>query len=431
MVDGCYEADECVPKDISDAGALCDGNCPITCDPVTEILCDGTTIYHGPKAGCKNDDSCAVKARDVTGQYCNDNSDSHGCPLTCKDDEHLCPTRTHADNCKEQATCTPCSKDNEGNCCPPSSDCPALCQPHEVECQTGGEDMEGCALPSSCIVQERDFYGELCSVHCPGTCNTGQILCPGGRDDTGCVLPPTCQPLATKLWGEDKGGWCPGFCPVDCQDWEILCSSVQDPCDGCPTEPVCKPRAKNDNGVNCPTESASHDCDISCKTLEAENTICAAYEDTSNPGCKQALMCLARTTGTDGNVCPAHSVCPKVCDSNNEIKCSQGFDDNDCKESDLCIKVPRDENDQPCMDFACPVNCDEEAERYCAGQDAINDNGQLCPLASYCVDRPLDNNGYRCSGHCTPACGAGMVVDWPTGGDIRGCPIAPVCLLES
>ena len=112
MVDGCYEEDICVAKGVSDSGAICDGNCPIMCEPTTEIKCDGTTIYHGPKAGCQNDDSCKEKARDVNGEYCPDNSDSHGCPITCPDDHHECPTRTNTDGCKEQPSCTPCSKDN-------------------------------------------------------------------------------------------------------------------------------------------------------------------------------------------------------------------------------------------------------------------------------------------------------------------------------
>jgi len=427
MIDGCMEADKCVLKGkTTDDSAYCDGNCPIKCKD-SEKLCDGTIIYGGEKDGCFNDDTCVHKAVDVNGQYCPDSSDSHGCPHTCPPDTHQCPTRTNPDNCKEQAVCTPCSKDNEDKCCPPASDCPALCQPHEKECQTPGTDDNGCPLPPVCIVQERDYYGELCEVYCPGVCNDDQILCPGGRDENGCKESPICEPLSRKLWGEDVGELCPGFCPADCKDWETYCSSVRDPCDGCPTEPVCKPTAQDTNKINCPPESASHGCDISCKTLDGFETICAAYEDPAAPGCLKQLTCQPRTTGKDGSLCPSHSVCPKECASD-EKQCTTGFDANDCKLEDLCIPVPKDSNfGQDCLDFECPPVCDEEVQKYCQGNYVSKPNGQLCPERDYCVDRPLDNNSIRCPGHCTPECGPGMVARSQTGKDARGCPLSDVC----
>merc|ERR1712200_143613 len=136
-------------------------------------------------------------------------------------------------------------------------------------------------------------------------------MCPGDRDDTGCQEPAFCEPLSKKLWGDDAGDWCPGFCPADCKDWEQIC--------------------------------ASHGCSISCKTLDGLETICAAYEDPTKPGCQEKLTCLARSTGTDGSLCPSHSVCPKKC-GQNEKQCAQGYDDNQCKEEDLCIPVPLDTN---------------------------------------------------------------------------------------
>jgi len=423
--DGCYEADICVPKGEALSGVLCDGNCPVKCDPTVEILCDGTPIYHGPKAGCKNDDTCKEKARDVNGEYCHDSSASHECPIECKDDEHACPPRTGSDNCKEQATCTKCTKNNDGECCPQASDCPALCKPHEKQCIPPGEE-NGCPKPPVCIVQERDFYGDLCTVHCPGVCNENQIMCPGDRTDTGCPMPPTCQPVGKKLWGDDKGGDCPGFCPAHCQDYEITCAAVQDPCDGCPTEPRCKPKAKNVNGIYCPSESASHGCDISCKTLDGESTVCAAYADDTEPGCKERLICLARSKGTDGKLCPEHSVCAKKCAAN-EKKCPQGFDDNDCKNEDTCVVVPLDQHEKPCLDFKCSPKCDEEVQKYCQGQYQYNERSQFCPLVDYCVERPLDKNDIRCPGHCQPECGDGYEIVQQTGNDGRGCPLQAVC----
>lgn len=424
-VDGCWELDKCVPKDISDSGALCDGNCPITCNPVTEILCDGTKIYDGPKSGCFNDDQCVDKKRDCNGEFCKDSSASHGCPIVCKENEHACQPRFDECNCMEQATCTPCTL-VDGKCCPPASDCPALCKPHEKECTPPGTDENGCPKPKVCVVQERDYYGELCQVHCPGVCNEHQIMCPGDRDDTGCPLPPTCHPIAKKQWGDDKGADCPGFCPAYCQDWEIACAAVQDPCDGCPTEPVCKPRAKNANQIYCPDESASHGCDISCKTLDGESTICPANDDETSPGCKEAKVCMVRNTGKDGKLCPEHSVCNKKC-GKREKKCTQGMDSNDCRNEDHCVPYPQDQNGQDCLDFQCSPDCNEEIQKYCQGAYKLNENNQLCPLVDYCVDRPLDNNGHRCPGHCQPECNEGYEVVQQTGTDARGCLLGPVC----
>ena len=427
MIDGCYDADVCVPKGkTTDESTYCDGNCPITCKD-SEILCDGQIIYGGEKDGCKAEDICKQKARDNNGVYCPDASDSHECPITCPDDSHLCPTRLNPDGCKEQATCTPCTYDIFDDCCPQASDCPALCQPHEEECEESGWDDNGCPIPPTCVVVERDYYGFPCPVHCPGECNSGQIECPGGRDEDGCIKPSFCVPLAKKLWGDDAGAWCPGFCPPDCKDWENHCSSVQDPCDGCPTEPVCKPKAKDSNGIYCPSQSASHGCSISCKTLDGMETICASYEDPANPGCLEPLTCLPRTKGTDGALCPSHSVCPKRCRSN-EKQCVQGIDANGCKEEDLCIPKPLDVLlGQPCLDFECPPKCDEENQKYCQGQYQINSNGQLCPQRDYCVDRQLDYNNIMCPGHCLPDCPEGQVGREQSGLDERGCPLPGVC----
>ena len=425
--DGCKEPDICVPIFEPDTGAICEGNCPVKCDLVTEAKCDGTQIYEGPKAGCMNSDSCIPKARNVNGEYCPERSDSHGCPVSCPDDHHNCPTRTNSDGCKEQATCTQCTRGYDAECCPSYSNCPALCQPNEKECKVVGEDDNGCPLPPTCVVQDRDFYGDLCTVYCPGLCNDGQILCAGGRNDVGCQEPSYCLPLSKKLWGDDEGSWCPGFCPAECKDWEQMCDSVQDPCDGCPTEPVCKPKAKDINGIFCPPLSASHGCSISCKTLEGEETLCAAYEDPTAAGCKEPLTCLPRTIGVDGNLCPSHSVCPSKC-GDAEKQCSQGYDGNDCKQEDLCIPVPTDAaTGQPCLDFECPPSCNEDVEKYCQGQYKYRENGQLCPLKDYCVSRPLDMMGIRCPGHCLPECAEGSEPKPQSDVDMRGCPLPAVC----
>ena len=427
MVDGCYEADICVPKGkTTDESSYCDGHCPVKCQD-SEILCDGQIIYGGEKDGCKAEDTCKPKARDNNGIYCPNSSDSHECPITCPEDHHKCPTRFLPNGCKEQAGCVECTLDIFDECCPQASDCPALCQPHEEECEAAGWDDNGCPIPPTCVVVERDFYGLPCPVYCPGECNDGQIECPGGRDENGCEKPPHCVPLSKKLWGDDAGAWCAGFCPPHCKDWEIHCTSVEDPCDGCPTEGVCRPKAKSSNGIYCPLSSASHGCEISCKTLDGLETLCAAYEDSTNPGCLETLTCLPRSTGSDGTLCPSYSVCPKKCTSN-EIQCVQGFNENGCKEDDLCIPMPEDAyTGQPCLDFECPPKCDETVQKYCQGQLQVNNFGQLCPQRDYCVDIPFDKNGIRCQGFCQPDCAPGQKARSQSGLDDRGCPLPGIC----
>ena len=423
---GCYGAAVVVPIKKNDLGYQCAVHRPKVCDPLHEVKCDADTIQDGTQIGCETDEICKPKERATNGEFCPDESDSHGCPITCPEDHEKCPTRTLESGCKEQARCTPCKKDKNGECCPTSSNCPALCQPHQRECIEYGEDDNGCPLPRVCVDVTRDYYGDLCPVYCPGKCEKNQIRCEGQESNKGCPSPPFCVPVPKKLWGDDDGEWCPAFCPVYCKEWEQLCESVQDPCDGCPTEAVCKPKAKDENGIYCPVESASHGCDISCKTLDGLETICAAYDDPAAPGCKERLTCLARPTGNDGRLCPSLSVCPKKC-ARYEKQCATGYDEHGCKLPDACIAYPVDDIGQQCLDFECPPKCDEEVEKYCQGAYKFNSLGQLCPERDYCIDRPLDKNGNRCPGHCDPTCVGGFQLKSSTGVDKRGCPLAATC----
>ena len=180
---GCFDPDACIPIDTNENGFQCDGHCPIMCDPWYEVKCDGTEIYHGPQAGCKNKDSCKEKARNPNGEFCPGESDSHGCPMTCPDDHDICPTLTDLNTgCKEQARCIPCKKNNNGDCCPSVSNCHVLCQPGQQECAQIGEDDNGCPLPRTCMDVNRDFYGDMCPVYCPGECEEWQIYCEGIND---------------------------------------------------------------------------------------------------------------------------------------------------------------------------------------------------------------------------------------------------------
>merc|ERR1712154_737650 len=119
-----------------------------------------------------------------------------------------------------------------------------------------------------------------------------------------------------------------GYCPSQCLTHEILCPSQLDPCNGCPTEEVCREAIKDKNGIFCPGKeiegldsqdtslrkggylSFSHNCPKLCREEEGE-VLCPAYEDEN--GCKPEAECMMRTTDDNGDWCPSHSVCQKQC----------------------------------------------------------------------------------------------------------------------
>ena len=179
---GCMEDDVCIPKEESDNGMECPGRCPVYCDPWVEILCTGQIIYHGPKSGCFNEDECRPLAKGVTGETCPIESDDHGCPITCPEPEYVkCAPQYGENGCKKGAICEKKEVGKDGEYCPDNSVCPTVCEPYELRCNQTGVDDNGCTLPDLCIVQERNFAGEFCEVHCPPQCDPeNEILCPGG-----------------------------------------------------------------------------------------------------------------------------------------------------------------------------------------------------------------------------------------------------------
>ena len=134
---GCKEPDICVTKGTDFSGAPCNGNCPIKCDPLHEVVCDGQIVYedyvrdrmtrmkeYGDdwnrdiSPGCRGPNVCRTRAKDINGNFCPDASDSHGCPVTCTENQVLCPTGIDTMGCKGQALCYKRTTDRNGNFCP-------------------------------------------------------------------------------------------------------------------------------------------------------------------------------------------------------------------------------------------------------------------------------------------------------------------------
>jgi len=393
---GCKEEDVCVLRQTSNKGELCPGTCPVECQN-GEILCDGTTDYSDTiYQGCEGQDVCHVKAKDETGVYCPPDSASHLCPKACPPEEVLCDPYETPLGCKGPYTCETRSKDDMDEYCPSTADCPVHCKTNEYNCPTG-EDENGCKLPDQCIEKERGFDGELCPFHCPEECNEGQLFCAGGIDETGCKVASQCRDKEEHKWGPgaetEPKAECPGYCPSQCLTHEILCPSQLDPCNGCPTEEVCREAIKDKNGIFCPGKeiegldsqdtslrkggylSFSHNCPKLCREEEGE-VLCPAYEDEN--GCKPEAECMMRTTDDNGDWCPSHSVCQK--------QCPKGF-----------------------------LLCEYET---------VDSKG--CKVEPSCIYKGKNNNDLYCAGHCPPICSGGETLVSP-GYDADGCELPSLC----
>lgn len=408
---GCAVVDTCVAKGTDNHGELCPGTCPVHCSE-TDILCVGPIESNG----CKMTDVCHPKARDTNGEFCPDDSASHNCPVSCMENEALCPGYTTALGCKGTDECKEKTKDAAGEFCPDTSVCRTPCKLHEISCP-GGIDIIGCKKPDTCLPRGRDFNDELCPVHCPGECTETELMCPGETNTNGCKDPDACAGRGTKSCGPNIGDLCPGHCPVQCGQHEIKCPSQLDPCDCCETEEVCRVKAKNINGEDCPDDSDSHDCPRYCDELNGQ-VLCPAYED--NLGCKPRALCMAKSLGADGRECPSYSVCPKECGSE-EMLCADGVDSNNCKNADRCLPRGRSHDLELCP-IQCPPVC-LESQVKCEGQ--IRANG--CKDIDSCVDKVFGNDGAQCRTVCPVSCSATETVVAGTV-DENGCPTVDTCV---
>jgi len=368
---GCPEADICVPK--------CVEECPVTCGD-EEIKCKGTNDC---TTNCVDRDTCKPLVPDVNGEACPADSGSHGCPIQCCAPDIVCPGEKDAVGCLEPSTCESTSTGMDGATCPEHSDCPTICEPYEVKCPNDNVDANNCKLKDHCIKQERDYDGELCTVHCPKECNDNEVHCPGLRNEMGCFEEDQCITRAIKTKGSDAGGLCPGWCPPLCLHGEIKCPSQVDPCDGCPTEEICVDAATSVDNEFCSTDpvsfSASHGCPKICDYTIGK-VACAPADNPT--GCLGPVECYqrpetSRSTADVKEWCPEHSVCPSNCASD-EIACNYGIDERGCQEATLCRPKGRDLDDELCPGV-CPPTCLASEILTSSGTD-----NKGCELASTC-----------------------------------------------
>jgi len=408
---GCQEVDICVQKGKNSNDDVCSGSCPVECQN-SEIHCVGPILPDG----CKMADVCHPKAKNIEGENCPLNSASHDCAVSCSADETLCPGHANALGCKAPDACKAKTKDESGEFCPATSVCHTPCKMNEISC-AGGMDVNGCKKPDECHPMGRDNQGNLCETHCPGECNEDEVFCPGQLNSDDCKGADICTPRGTKSCGPDVGGECNGFCPVECSANEIKCSTQLDPCDCCPTEEVCRPAAKNIHGVFCDANSASHNCPMICDEQNGE-VLCPGYED--ELGCKGNSVCIKRAADSEGNVCPAHSVCPIQC-GGSEMLCPDGLDHTGCKNADRCLARGSNVDGNLCP-IQCPPVCNDETQVLCTGE--IQENG--CTGGDVCVAKLIGNDGAQCKTICPITCEA-TEIKVPGGEDENGCPKEDTC----
>ena len=421
---GCTGPDTCEFKELDTTGEFCHGTCPVQCKE-EEIVCQGQNDID---KGCRSSDTCVSKAKDVNGNYCPDNSQSHGCPIICDTNTIPCTMEKTTLGCKGKVECIPISYEN-GLACSDTSLCPTICKDNEILCPVHGKDENGCKKPDVCVHQKRDVHGELCPVQCPVECNYDEVWCNGYYDPNGCMEADTCVKRKEKLWGDDKGSLCPGICPADkCKNGEVLCYSQCDPCDGCPTEELCVPKFQDINGEHCPDNSASHNCPKTCASETGYEfyqdshvfALCPLHENSL--GCKPKAECKRRQKDIFDRYCPADSVCPVQCLSN-EIQCPNGVDSRGCKRQDVCYPRGEDKDGNLCT-INCPSKC--TASQISCPVGAMP-NG--CRNSNQCIDKEsfgIGSNGLSCPVSCPPICDDGQALI-SNGLDSNGCKKPSTC----
>ena len=216
-------------------------------------------------------DICVHKGFDDNVQLCDG-----FCPVECEDDENFCPKENLPNGCKQPEDCLPKQKDHEGNICA-----------HQ---------------------------------QCPLECTETRHLCEGDVDEYGCKEEDICVLRQTS----NKGELCPGTCPVECKNGEILCDGTIDYSDtvyqGCEGQDVCHVKAKDETGVYCPPDSASHLCPKACPPHEV---LCEPYDGPL--GCKGPYTCETRSKDDMDEFCPSTADCPVHCKTN-EFNCPTGED---------------------------------------------------------------------------------------------------------
>ena len=322
------------------------------------------------------------------------------CPTTCADDEILCPGEKDSNGCQLDDFCYARKTGPSGELCP--GNCPVTCDVHDIRCSVPDDEVSGCENAPVCVQKQKDMNGKNCMFQpCPRFCLVTETLCKGRMLAWGCIEEDACVLNAISITGEV----CRGVCPVTCNEDELTCKGQTDCDTGCMTSDVCVAKAKDINGDYCPDDSSSHGCPVECCNLDISSkdnppdSIPCVVEGPLL-GCEGKIECFPQTYG-NGTACPSESVCPMICNANEQLCPSYGVDENGCKLPDYCILQERDADGKLCP-VHCPPSCQDD-EVLCIGHIS-NRKNPGCKEEDICVKRQRklwgDDKGSFCPGIC-------------------------------
>ena len=265
------------------------------------------------------------------------------------------------------------------------------------------------------------------------------MCCASPDLDNGCSQEDFCHPKGSPTVDLTKGpdekgstekSFCPGFCPVcpTCKAHEKCCKG-QVEADGCSAPDICLVKAKDDEGVFCPENSASHGC-----TCEDGHVLCEDGEvccpaQKGPDGCLGEALCTKMDIGKDEKYCPSESVCPIPCKAG-ELCCSAGYDDNGCKKPDLRIpKTPVPDAPGEYCPAECPGECAED-EITCEGEITVKGCKGLttCHECGVKITAPdPEEIGEPCPCYCPKHCEENEIKCPPAKDCCYGCDAEEVC----
>jgi len=301
--------------------------------------------------------------------------------------------------------------------------CVHACEANQLTCEQPDDPSNGCKTPANC--EDKDVSidtGKYCDIQqCTLKCEVTHHLCEGEVKSDGCKNE---EDKCVERQVTDQG-MCPGVCPETCQDGWILCEGqidyYGDVHKHCKGQDICHVKAKDDNGIFCPEDSASHGC---LKTCPPDQILCPPEE--GNLGCREASECKDRTTNDKDEFCPDHSDCPTVCPPNH-VNCPGGVAEDTCKNPDLCIEEHRDFNGDICP-VHCPENCDPDTEVLCPGtKNPITG----CISKDKCIPKGYhlwgETEGALCPGWCPTVCNNDEILCPSMVDPCNGCPTEEIC----
>ncbi|CAL1267801.1 unnamed protein product [Larinioides sclopetarius] len=378
----------------------CGPGCPITCDTLTQIFrpCSRPCtkgcyckpgFVRGPDGRCILPAFCPV--------VCGENEEfkecGTPCPLTCSNltQQGICPT-----TCVRGCFCRPgFVKDASGRCILPER-CPVVCNHNEEFKECG----PGCPMTCDTLTHLNVPCSRPCTKGC--FCKPGFVRGPDGR----CIFPAFCPVVCGE---NEEFKECGPACPVTCSNntAQLQCPL---PCvKGC----FCREGYVRDSAGNCilpqfcPVVCKRNEefkecgpaCQVTCDTLGVSAGVCPVR-------CEKGCFCKPGFVRDRNGNCILPSLCPVVCDVNEEFRecgsacpanCTNRFQTTICPA--VCVRgcfcrdgFFRDANGKCVRPDFCPVVCKEnEIFREC---------GPSCQHSCDSLSKPLGSCNQQCVKGC-------------------------------